>query len=501
MEPREQYDHRLTERARMVLHLAQTEAQRQQKPLIETEHILLALLAEREGIAGKTLENLGKNPQELRETIARLQASTSEANPPQTQTPATSSSPTPEDVPPSGKLNLSPEAEDTILLAIDEARRLNHYHIGTEHFLLALAQQPQSLAFRALQAHSIDISKVRIASVQTLSQGLSGSGLNPQSSQNPGAGNRDRFNKFTERARKVLSLAQEEAQRFQHNYIGTEHLLLGLVREGQGVAAQALNNMNVSLDKIRAAVEFIIGSGDRIVLGEIGLTPRAKKVIELAVDESRRLNHHYIGTEHILLGLVREGQGIAAGVLESLGVKLQALREMILTVLGIEGSSNATEDSLPDELPIYQTEDTNNYVTQQTVQAVRSAESERARLKHPTLGSEHILLGLLSVKQSLPEMVLRQSGITLPALYAAIEQLQEREELPYPWRPAYTPLVKALEGVSGQEAMRMRSSTISPEHLLLAVLHFPESNAAKILQLVGTDSATIRNKLLELLQE
>ena len=144
---------------------------------------------------------------------------------------------------------------------------------------------------------------------------------------------RDRFDKFTERARKVLSLAQEEAQRFNHNYIGTEHLLLGLVREGEGVAAQVLSTLGVELNKVRSAVEFIIGRGDRIVLGEIGLTPRAKKVIELAVDEARRLNHHYIGTEHLLLGLVREGEGIAAGVLESLGVNLEKVRTTTIQIL------------------------------------------------------------------------------------------------------------------------------------------------------------------------
>ena len=130
----------------------------------------------------------------------------------------------------------------------------------------------------------------------------------------------DRFDKFTERARKVLTLAQEEAQRFNHNYIGTEHLLLGLVREGEGVAAKVLANMGVELNKVRSAVEFIIGRGDRMVMGEIGLTPRAKKVIELAVDEARRLNHDHIGTEHLLLGLVREGDGVAARILASRGV-------------------------------------------------------------------------------------------------------------------------------------------------------------------------------------
>ncbi len=150
----------------------------------------------------------------------------------------------------------------------------------------------------------------------------------------------NKFDKFTERARKVLTLAQEEAQRFNHNYIGTEHLLLGLVREGDGVAARVLSNMGVQLPKVRSAVEFIIGRGESMILGDIGLTPRAKKVIELAVDEARRLNHHYIGTEHLLLGLVREGEGIAAGVLESLGVNLEKVRSQVMQVVQQSSSYN-----------------------------------------------------------------------------------------------------------------------------------------------------------------
>src|SRR6476659_6451759 len=151
------------------------------------------------------------------------------------------------------------------------------------------------------------------------------------------------FDKFTERARKVLQLAQEEAQRFNHNYIGTEHLLLGLVREGDGVAARVLNNMGVQLPKVRSAVEFIIGRGESVIMGEIGLTPRAKKVIELAVDEARRLNHHYIGTEHLLLGLVREGEGIAAGVLESLGVNLEKVRAQVMQVVSQSSTQAQTK--------------------------------------------------------------------------------------------------------------------------------------------------------------
>lgn len=139
----------------------------------------------------------------------------------------------------------------------------------------------------------------------------------------------DRFDKFTEGARKSLQLAQEEAQRFNHTYIGTEHILLGLVRLEDGVAVRALQKMGIMFEGVRSAVEFIIGRGDRMVMGEIGLTPRAKRVIELAVDEARRLNHHYVGSEHLLLGLVREGEGIAAGVLESLGVKLDRVRAVV----------------------------------------------------------------------------------------------------------------------------------------------------------------------------
>ena len=135
-----------------------------------------------------------------------------------------------------------------------------------------------------------------------------------------------RFEKFSERARRVLSLAQEEAQRFNHNYIGTEHILLGLVRETEGVAARVLANLGIDLNKVRSAVEFIIGRGEKPVQGEIGLTPRAKKVVELAVDEARRMNHTYIGTEHLLIGLLREGEGVAAGVLESLGITLDKVR-------------------------------------------------------------------------------------------------------------------------------------------------------------------------------
>ncbi|MCK5434019.1 MAG: ATP-dependent Clp protease ATP-binding subunit, partial [Dehalococcoidales bacterium] len=142
-----------------------------------------------------------------------------------------------------------------------------------------------------------------------------------------------RFDKFSERARRVLTLAQDEAQRLNHSYVGTEHILLGLVREEEGVAAKVLASMDVSLGKVRQAVEFIIGPGEKPSSGTTGLTSRAKRVIELAIDEARHLGHNYIGTEHLLLGLLRDGEGVAAGVLDSFSVTLERARTEITRFL------------------------------------------------------------------------------------------------------------------------------------------------------------------------
>ena len=147
-----------------------------------------------------------------------------------------------------------------------------------------------------------------------------------------------RFEKFSERARRVLSLAQEEAGQLNHNYIGTEHVLLGLAREPEGVGTRVLVSLGVDLSKVRSAVEFIIGRGQKQPTSDVGLTPRAKKVIELAVDEAREMSHHYIGTEHLLIGLLREGDGVAAGVLESLGVTLDRVRSETQRILSQSGS-------------------------------------------------------------------------------------------------------------------------------------------------------------------
>ena len=232
----------------------------------------------------------------------------------------------------------------------------------------------------------------------------------------------DRFDKFTERARRVLTLAQEEALRFNHNYIGTEHLLLGLVREGEGVAAKVLANLGVELNKVRSAVEFIIGRGDRAVMGEIGLTPRAKKVIELAVDEARRLGHHYIGTEHLLLGLVREGEGIAAGVLESLGVSLDKVRAEVTRILSqsmpqgaTAGGRSATRTPTVDQLGIDLTA------------------AARANKLDPVVGREKEIervIQILSRRTKNNPVLIGEPGVGKTAIVEALAQRIIRSEVP-----------------------------------------------------------------------
>ncbi len=351
MHDRDRFD-RFTERARQVLSFAQEEAQRFQHHYVGTEHLLLGLVRDDEGVAAKVLTNLGVDLNKVRSSVEFIIGRGSRIV--------------------LNETGLTPRAKKVIELAVDEAQRLNHLYVGTEHLLLGLIREGEGIAAGVLESLGVNLEMLRTQTIHVLSQSSTANGSLtaytpppsvPQDAASPVAEKNltpleeekkqmfegKRFDKLTKRAKKVLSLAQEEAQRFQHNYIGTEHILLGLVREGEGVAAKVLTNLGVELNKARSAVEFIIGRGDRIVLGEIGLTPRSKKVIELAIDESHRLNHHYVGTEHLLLGLVRESEGIACGILESLGVNLERVRRQTIQVLA--QCSTATAHVLPSIPP------------------------------------------------------------------------------------------------------------------------------------------------------
>lgn len=475
---------RFTERARKVLSLAQEEMQRFQHNYIGTEHLLLGLVREGEGIAAKVLSQFGITLNNVRDAV-QLRVGRGDRMV-------------------LGKVGLTPRAQEVIALAVKEAETLNHHFVGTEHLLLGLIGMPESIAVNVLQDLGVTVEEVRAEILRILSQ-KSG----PQSTlilQARGdrqrmkrERERDRFDRFDDDARKVLNLAQEEAQRFQHNYIGTEHLLLGLVGLEESTAARILNRLGVELSKARSAVEFTIGRGDRAVPGEIGLTPRAKKVIQLAVDEARRLGHHYIGTEHILLGLVREGEGIAAGVLDSLGVKMGRLNKTIVDMLAQEegrpnvpghdqglvklacayarGEKSAeprasgvqdADDLVPEPSG---EEERGNRFTIRARRVLARSHDEARQYEREIVGTECLLLSLVREQNGIAYHVLRNTGIDIERILAATQFLIVDEKLNEPGEAdgLTTDGRKAIE-LTIDEARQFAQTAIGTEHLLLGLL-------------------------------
>jgi ATP-dependent Clp protease ATP-binding subunit ClpA len=216
------------------------------------------------------------------------------------------------------------------------------------------------------------------------------------------------FERFTDRARNTVVLAQEEARRLNHGYIGTEHLLLGLLVEGDGLAARALRRLGIGLEAVRADVETIIGrGGGEPQSGHIPFTPRAKKVLELSLREALQLGHNYIGTEHILLGLVREGEGVAAQVLVGRGAELPRVRQAVLAQLGGAGSDRPMPRDRPHRTPAAE-------------QALAAAEQLAGSAP---VGSHHLLESLARSDDSLAAKVLASLGVEAEALAAKIDEL------------------------------------------------------------------------------
>src|SRR5688500_14809579 len=230
------------------------------------------------------------------------------------------------------------------------------------------------------------------------------------------------FDRFNDRAKRVLALAQDEAIRFNHNYIGTEHLLLGLVREGEGVAARVLDSLGVELSKVRTAVEFIIGRGDSTTSpSEITLTPRTKKIIELAIDEARKLGHTHVGTEHMILGLVRDGESVACGVLESLGVSLEKVRHQVIATLGQQhyptDAATAAERSGPLELPAtFGPAVPRDRLDLSSRRTLARAYWEAGRLNYEQVDTEHLLLALIANDSAWMRRVLKELGADFAGL-------------------------------------------------------------------------------------
>ena len=324
---------KFTERARRVLTLAQEEALRFNHNYIGTEHFLLGLVREGEGVAAKALGNLGVELDKVRSAVEVSIGRGDRAV--------------------MGEIGLTPRAKKIIELAVDEARRMGHHHIGTEHLLLGMVREGEGIAAGVLESLGVSLDRARAEVVSILTGGTTQAVPRGQIDWERVPGRYepladvppldDIMTELSDSARAVMKRAGEEAERFNHNYLGTEHMLLALAGERNSLAGTALENLGVQLTKVRSAVEFIIGRGDRPSSGLRPLTPRTQKVLEFSYDEARRLKQEHVGAEHLLLGLIREGEGIAAGVLESLGASLDKVRREVYRLLASAGVEIPTE--------------------------------------------------------------------------------------------------------------------------------------------------------------
>lgn len=501
MSDRDRFD-KFTERARKVLSLAQEEAQRLRHNYIGVEHILLGLVRESDGIAGRVLLKLGVDLPKLREAVAQV-SSSEQAIP--------------------NQIGLTAAGKQAIEMAVEEAYSLNHHFIGTEHLLLGLIHQRDKTFVAIFDLLGVKLEDVSNQAADVLSQRSS-----PLQSNLPPFGNRlDRFANFSPAMRKVMSLAQEEAQRLQHNYIAVEHLLLGLLRQPEGLAAQVLRDLGPVLDQARSTAEFISGRGDRIVLGEIGLTPRAKGIIDLARDEAYLLNSPTIETEHLLLTLIRERDGIAFSILDTLGVKRAAIYTRVLHLLSqeIAERDTAPEQREPatsqphqadaDEMepPTLTPEDMvtiqsiiqglsadSSYGTDRFSEQFRSALAfaveEARRFQHNYIGTEHLLLGLTRESDGPAVRVLARLGVRLERVRGSVEFIIGRGDRMVAGNIGLTPRSKKVIELATVEALRLNQQAIGSEHLLLGLVAEGEGIAAGILESLGVNLTKVRAQVL-----
>src|SRR5438552_7688260 len=309
------------------------------------------------------------------------------------------------------------------------------------------------------------------------------------------------FDRFNDRAKRVLALAQDEAIRFNHNYIGVEHLLLGLVREGEGVAARVLDSLGIDLSKARSSVEVMIGRGKGTTSpSDITLSPRTKKVIELAVDESRKLGHSHVGTEHLLLGIVREGQSVGAGVLESMGVNLEQVRHQVIAVLGQHrpemgatasagiGPSAGAGIGSSHPVPFVDRLETSGR------RALARAYWEAGRANDKEVAPHHLLLGLVTSGDVWTHRLLAELGVDLADLVTRIDAAAPRNEGARPARLDEQAALTEVFARAASFASERNSALIRSGHLLLAIAA-SDSVGGNVLKAVGATPGCIREIL------
>jgi ATP-dependent Clp protease ATP-binding subunit ClpA len=295
---------RFTERSRQVVVLAQDEARMLNDDHIGTPHLLLGLMREEAGVAARVLHASGLDVVAVRDQVRGVLGEGNVAF--------------------GGQIPFSPGAKAALEAGLRESLSVGHNYIGTEHILLGLIREPEPQLAAVLAGAGADVGAL-VAMVEAALPARSIVEMAPDILG---------FERYTEFARQAaIELAQDEARSLNHNYVGTEHILLGLLAEEQGGAARALGELGIEIHPVREEVTRLVGVGDNPVFGEIPFTPRARKVLALAREEATALNHVSVGTEHVLLGLVREFEGVAARILDESGADPDRVRATVLRLL------------------------------------------------------------------------------------------------------------------------------------------------------------------------
>ena len=478
-----------TNRSRLAINRAKGEARSLGQNCAGLEHILLGLA--QEGTAAVALGHLGIDQEELRRTVAEVAGAAGQAV--------------------SASEDFTPQATEVINDAWRVARENGASYVDIGHVMVALVDNSEpggpidtilarfdrslrDLRWEALQA----LPKNNTGGQDDAAHGPAAAGQGqaaqpepeqsgaaseqPQGTEQPAQGEGPRqedrpqpgrqVSRFTDRARQVIVLAQEEAGMLHHNYIGTEHILLGLIREGEGLAAKALEPLGISLGAARREVLEIIGEGQHAPSAHIPFTPRVKKVLELSLREAIQLGHHYIGTEHILLGLIREGDGVAAQVIVKLGTNLDRLRERVIQQLGIHQGDMEAEAPRP----------TSASPGAALSEVLRLAEAEALALGHGYVGTEHLLIASLLVADNGPGIRnLLDDSVTAEAVRELVVSLTKGGGATEPAGTVITLEAADVLDLAEFEAMSCGEAEIAPCHLIVPLATADGSIARRVL--------------------
>ena len=483
---------RFTDRAKRVLALAQDEAVRFNHTYIGPEHLLLGLIREGEGVAARVLNGLTIDLGTARRAIEAKIGRGSGGTP--------------------SEIVLHVDTKKVIASADEEAKKLGHAGVATEHLLLGIAQVKAPLwLFEAL---ALDADQVRQAVIAAVTQQTPPSPSHMRMTERNAPthlGWQIPLGKFDDHARRAIEFARDEAIRLDHNYIGTEHLLAGLLRGGEGLGTRAMNDLGIDLARVRTALEFIIGRGDgRSAADKVTVSPRARVVLELAVEEAQRMGRGLAGTEHLVLGLAGEGQGIASGILESLGVTMVRLRDAVMDLLAKSGmpappgytppavAKSAMSQPTESGQWVMRTEATAfDRFGDRAKRVLALAQREAVRMGHDFIGTEHIFLGLARLADHGDEKlgkIFKSLGLTrIDELAAAVGFMSPaKDRAAGSWQVTLTPRTKKVIEIAILEAKARLVSQVEPEHLLLALVREGEGIGAQVLESVGVTAERVR---------